>query len=130
MSDSTRVYLTNGKELKECMAAFDDAIVFIWQPYCHGQFCYSLNALQERCSEKHIELYIVAEYYDNAKMKMNYTINRPIYGIDTKYYKTNLTSKYLSKFLVELTGTDQMKGNFVRFKKGEFSSSFKSIEEL
>ena len=129
-SESNRVFATNGKELGNCIKEENHAVVFIWTPNCHGQFCYSLDAVQQACNQKKIELYIVAEYYDSEKMKMNYTLKRPIYGIDTKYYKTNLTAKYLSRFLMDMIGKQEIDANFLRFKNGLLEASFQRIEEL
>jgi hypothetical protein len=128
--DSARVYLTTASFLQSCLKDQQEAVVFIWQPNCHGSHCYSIRRLQELCREKHIDFYVVAEYYDNAKMSLDYGLERPIYGIDTKHYHTDLTSKYISRFLTELIGTAERKGNFLRFRQGVFAESFQSIEGL
>ena len=75
-------------------------------------------------------MFIVAEYYDTEKMEVIYKIERPIYGIDTEYYRTNLTSKYLSKLRRELTNTSDMNGHFLYFYNGRFIKSFRDIEEI
>jgi hypothetical protein len=61
---------------------------------------------------------------------MHSTTERPIYGIDVHYYKTNLTVKYLSKFLDDLTLQDSMQGNLIHLKNGNYSRSFKSLDAL
>lgn len=128
--DSARVYPITASLLQSCLKEKEEIVVFIWKPDCHGAYCYSIRLLQQLCSEKNIALYVVAEYYDGARMSPDYGLERPIYGIDTKYYRTNLTRKYLTRFLTELIGTKERKGNFLRFRQGVFTESFQSIDGL
>ena len=129
-TDSTKIFVVNGIELRKCISNFDHAVLFIWKPNCHSQFCYSLNAVQQLCRDKNIELYIVAEYYDSKKMETNYILKRPIYGVNTKYYRTNLTARYLEKFLQDIAGVHETSGNFLRFRNGKFMESFQDIDNL
>ncbi|MVO09157.1 hypothetical protein GOQ30_08280 [Flavobacterium sp. TP390] len=77
-----------------------------------------------------LDLYIVAEYYDVELMDNDYNLNNPIFGIDTEFYKTNLTDKYLKKFIVDLTDQYSFYDRFYLFENGEYKSMFKSIENL
>ena len=67
-----------------------------------SKVCIPLNVIQEICNKKNIQLYIVAEYYDLELMNKEYNISSPILGIDTDYYKTNLTSKYVKNFIKDI----------------------------
>lgn len=125
-----KIYPINGLQLNECLKRQDKSIVFVWSPNCKGKFCYSLNAVQETCDENNMELFIVAEYYDDAKMQIDYVIKRPIFGIDTKYYKTNLTSKYMSKFLLDVTAKETTNGRFLKFKGDKFQQSFSYLDSI
>lgn len=136
-SDSAKVLVANGTELRNCLHGYENSVVYIWSPKCKSQYCYSLDLLQETCRQKGIELFIVAEYYDSYYMSKYYDITHPIIGADVKYYKTNFTSKYLSKFISDLTnGTyvlyirNNIYCNFLSFKNGEFERSFNAIEDL
>ncbi len=63
-------------------------------------------------------------------MEVSYKTERPIFGIDTKYYRTNLTSKYLRKFRNEQTNTSVPNGHFLMFKNGSFYKTFSDIEDI
>lgn len=127
-----KVFVITGTQLKKCIEENQqqDYLVYIWKPKCRGQFCYSLDLLQRTCNVKNINLYIVAEYYDGILMLENYHIQNPIFGIDVKYYKTRLTSKYLSRFLYDLTGKADIEESLLLFQNGKFQKSFYDIDEL
>jgi hypothetical protein len=130
-SDTPQVYVINGLNLRDCIKTTDKAIVYLWAPKCRSKFCYSLNSLQQKCDMKKILLFIVAEYYDNELMRINYTTTiKPIFGIDVEYYQTNKTSKYLSKFIYDLTSRSDMSGRLMYFEGGVFKKSFETIEEI
>lgn len=124
------VLMINDIQLKECLNSKEESIIFIWSPNCQGSYCYSLNAIQEKCNLKNIELFVVADYYDYSKMKESYNLAHPILGIDTKYYKTNLTNKYMSKFYLGLTSKEIISGKFLRFHRGEFQETFNLIDSI
>jgi len=131
--DSTKIIIRNGTELKKCIEGFDKVVVYLWSPKCKGKFCPALDLLQKRCDEKNIALFIVAEYYDAKLMQKKYHINRFITGIDTKYYRTNRTSKYLLHFIDDLTGKSKTPTNNNRilyFEKGMIVKAVKSMDEI
>jgi hypothetical protein len=129
-NDTPKIYVTNGIQLQECMKSFDNAIVYVWAPKCKSKNCYPLNLLQQRCNTKNIELFIVAEYYDEELMNVNYNLQRPIFGIDIAYYSSDLTSRYLPGFIRDLTNENTEKSRFYRFKNGRLITSFDFIEEM
>lgn len=129
-SDSPRVYVINGINLKNCVKNQDKALIYIWAPKCKGKFCYSLNSLQSKCNLKDISLFIVAEYYDSELMQRNYQTQKPIFGIAVDYYNSNRTSRYLSKFIYDLTNEKDLIGRFIYFENGLFKKSFEAIEEI
>jgi hypothetical protein len=128
--DTPRIIVINGSMLKECIMANNKAVVYLWAPKCKGKFCYSLNFLQQKCDTKGVTLYVVAEYYDTQLMQINYKINKPISGIDVEYYNSDRTSKYLSKFIYDLTLRSNISGRLIYFEDGVFKRSFESIEEI
>lgn len=125
-----RVYVINGNSLKKCLEKTGSAIVYIWSPGCKSELCYSLNLVQQECDKKGVDLYIVSEYYEYGQMSLRYRIRRPILGIDTEYYKTNLTSKYLSRFLRNLGSSARFEKRFFYFENGRMTRSFSAIEEI
>lgn len=136
-SDSSIVLLANGKELNDLLQKHEKSVVYIWAPKCKSKYCYSLNLLQETCRQEGVELFIVAEYYDSYYMSKQYAIRHPLIGIDVKYYNTNITSKYLSEFIFDLTKgafkydvKNNVYCNFLSFNNGKFERAFMSIEDL
>jgi len=125
-----KIYMINGKMLKKCIAEHDKAIVYMWATNCKGRFCYSPQILQRECNAKNVELFIVAEYYDNEPMQMNYFTEHPVFGIDTKYYRSNLTSKYRSRFLYDITIQKDILNRILYFENGNFVKEYQSIDFL
>lgn len=123
-----RVHLINGNTLKECLKNKEQAVVYIWTINCHSKVCIPLDNLQKLCDEKKVDLYVVAEYYDAAKMKLDYNIERPIFGIDTEHYHSNLTSKYLKSFLKDLTQKENTTGRYLYFNKDSLVQDYDSFE--
>ena len=124
------VLMINDIQIKQCLNSKEESLIFIWALNCNGSHCYSLNAIQEQCDLKNIELFIVAEYYDSYKMSKVYKLVHPILGIDTKYYKTNLTNKYMAKFYLGLTSKEVIAGKFLRFHRGELQETFNLIDSI
>jgi hypothetical protein len=129
-TDTPKVYVINGSVLKECLKSRDKAIVYIWSSRCQSELCYSLNLVQQKCDAKGLELFIVAEYYDDELMNFKYRIEHPILGIDTEYYKTNFTSRYLSRFLRDLAGITKFENRFFYFENGIMKRSFSEIDKI
>lgn len=125
-----KIYIINGTQLKQCLLK-EKALIYIWGPKCSSKICVPLEILQRDCNTKGIDLYIVAEYYDTEQMELKYDIKRPIFGIDIEYYKTSLTSKYLSKFIYDITATvDESNNRFFYFEDGVFIKTYNSIDEV
>lgn len=129
---SPKIILSNGLDLRYCLSSKDKSIVYVWGPNCRSGICYSLNLLQYECNKRGIDLFILSEYYDSDKMLIPYDIHRPIIGVDVKYYRSNLTDIYMTKFLNELIGGEfEYTGERILYFEGAlFENSFSSIEEL
>lgn len=126
---NSKVFVTNGLKLKKCISQNSNTLIYIWSPQCKAPSCLPLDVVQNFCDTRNIDLFIVAQYYDSEQMTVSYTIKRPIFGIDTEYYKTNLTKKYLSLFLKDLNAnaTDE---RYLYFKNGVFLKSFNSLNDF
>ncbi len=133
VNDSIKVVLGNGKEVQTCILHYEKALVYIWQPKCHSKFCPSLDILEGKCKQAGMELFVVAEYFDGPLMSKKYTIERPIIGIDTKYYRSNLTSKYTSRFLADLINhKDTISDNrkMLYFERGKLIQTARAFEDI
>lgn len=129
-AQTPKVYILNGKQLKDCLQVVTLSVVYIWSPKCKSEKCIPLELIQQQCTRQKIDLYIVAEYYDNEMMSIDYKLNRPIFGINTKYYSTDLTSKYLSRFTYDLTESSEIGHKFLFFDKGIFKGSYTDLKEF
>lgn len=129
--NNNSVLIINGKQLKQCLSENKKALLYIWEPKCKSKFCYDLNTLQKRCDEAGFELYIIAEYYDSPLMGKKYELKRPILGIDTKYYHSNMTAKYTSRFFSDLMAEEEKSDKrLIYFEKGFFVKSVALFDEL
>lgn len=129
--EQPKVYLVNGNDIYKCIVNNKKSLVYCWGPKCSSKICVPLNLLQNICDKNDIELFVVAEYYDYKLMTLAYDIERPIFGIDTEYYKTNLTSKYVSGFVSDLTSLDMESiPRFLYFENGAYVGGYRSIDDL
>ncbi|WP_040280765.1 hypothetical protein [Psychroserpens damuponensis] len=131
--DSFKIYISNGKGLKKCLPENEYSLLYVWGPNCKSDICIPLNLIQEECLDNKLDFFVVAEYYDVKAMQIDYIINRPIIGIDVEFYRTNLTKKYLNKFLKDVVGNEQHEfdGNrFLLFKSKKFIKSFNELDDL
>lgn len=124
------VLVSNGKALKACVSQSAHAIVFVWDPLCKGARCYPPNAIQAACRKRKLELYVVAEFYDGGKMMRNYGLDHPIIGVDTDFYRSNLTQTYLKRFFEDLIGQPFERYNIFRFDQGKLTRAFDDIEQI
>lgn len=115
--------------MRECIGLHQEAILYLWKPKCRGS--YSLQTLQKKCDSLKIELFIVAEYYDKM-MQVSQGIKRPIFGIDTRYYQSNLTSKYVLSFIRDLISNPDTNTyrDFYYFKAGVFHKAGDDLNSI
>ena len=127
---SNRIIITNGIKVKECLRYLPTSLIYMWSPNCSSGYCYSLAAIQQKCKEKNIQLIVVAEYYDISKMNLKYNLDKCIFSIDTKYYRTNLTAMYREMFLYDLTGENNPYLRFIQFENGILSRTFENVDSI
>ncbi|MFN8274764.1 MAG: hypothetical protein U0X58_07785 [Flavobacteriaceae bacterium] len=125
-----KIYVVNGLEVKKCLSLYPKALVYIWSPRCKSKICLPPELLQSKCTAKKLELFMVAEYYDNAQMDVDYRINRPILGIDTQYYHSDLTSHYLSKFIDDLGAKSSNNNRCLYFENGHFVQDYNFVDDI
>ncbi|MBS7787992.1 hypothetical protein KIH23_11855 [Flavobacterium sp. CYK-55] len=129
-TNQAKVYLTRGLDLKKCLNSAQKAVVYIWGAKCKSKMCIPLELLQQKCRAQNIDLYVVAEYYDNQEMDYNYPLTHPVFGIDTEYYQSDRTAKYLSGFIFDLTGSVTPQMRYLYFKNGEFVGAYAFIDDI
>ena len=125
-----KVYITNGRQLKECLKDYENAVVFIWAPKCSGAACYNLTALQRFCDANGIELFVMAEYYDSKEMLSPFVLEHPIFAPDIDYYHTSITSKYIQKLVAELGVSDGYTNRLLCFNKGTYVKSVVWVKDI
>lgn len=130
-STTPKIFLIKGQDLKKCLNSFEKSLIYIWGPNCKSDICYDLDLIQQECNKLNIELFVVAEYFDSVAMSTEYKVDRPIFGIDTKHYKTNLTSKYVKRFIYDITdnviNADQ---RYIYFENGALKKFYRNMNLL
>lgn len=132
-SNSNIVYKINGKELKVCLKTESRTMVYIWSPNCSASVCVPPNYAQEYANNNNLELFIVANYYHYNKMTENFELVRPLFGVDTEHYRSNLTDRYMKKFKEDLIGREWVEDyypRFLLFHNDSLISSSNNIETL
>lgn len=127
------IFITNGITLKKALFEKEKSVVYIWQPRCNSDICYPLEIIQNFCNENGYSLYIVAEYYDIRSMDVNYNLERNIIGIDTKYYRTNFTSKYLKLFFEDVLSSKEynsLTNKYLVFENHKFIKDYYSVFDI
>lgn len=127
-----QVYVIQATPLRQCLHEYEKALVYIWKPNCSSEKCYALSYYQRICDSLNMELFVVAEYFDADKMALDHPITHPVLGIDINYYRSNFTSKYLSRFLTELIANpeQQQRQAYYFFKKGLFIAATNDLEAI
>ncbi|EKB57049.1 hypothetical protein [Bergeyella zoohelcum] len=125
--NDNKVRIIRGKDIVKCLSQYSRSLVYIWSPNCTSDICYPLDEIQKYCNRQGIELFIVAEYYDAEKMTQQYTVKNPILAIDTEYYKTNITKRYVALFLKDIDFLSPLQNRYLLFEKGNFSREIYDI---
>ncbi|MFT5760924.1 MAG: opacity protein-like surface antigen [Polaribacter sp.] len=127
------IFITDGLTLKKCLLKNEKSIVYIWGSKCKSKVCYPLEIIQSYCLKNGYSLFILAEYYDSEGMNFDYNLEKNIIAVDTKYYKTNLTTKYLNGFLKDIDNKleyNKLENKYLYFEKNNFINDFNSIYEI
>jgi hypothetical protein len=124
------VYVINGVDLKRCLSGLNNALVYFWKSNCSSPMCYPIEVVQQKCNVQNVDLFVVAEYYDTYSMNNKYDVSRPVLGIDTRYYKSNMTKKYMSRFLQDLAEVEYTESSLYYFKKGQLVKVERDLSAL
>ncbi len=129
-ANEPRVFLVTGSDLKKCIKSETPTVVYLWSPRCKSTICYPLEILQQKCDALGVALFVVAEYYDNEHMNYNFRIKNPVYGVNTIYYNSNLTSNYLRDFISDLSAQRENENKYLYYNSGKFIGSYKSLDDI
>lgn len=127
------VFVVNGQALKKCLSEYEESLIYIWKPNCSSDSCIPLTSIERIADSLNVKLFIVSEYYDEDKMKIDYNIKTPILGIDCQYYKSSFTQKYLKSFLQDVTQKSDVsihsfylfERNVIKFKTNDYQELYK-----
>lgn len=129
-SEKPEVVVINGSQLKPCLEQIPLAMVYIWDPLCAGSYCYPPEAVQRFCNKRNITLFVVAEFYEGAKMNEIMFLKKPVFGIDSRYYKTNRAQKYIRGFLEDLKSPHAQTSGLLRFENGIYIQGVTKLEDF
>ncbi len=129
--DSKTIYSVNGNTLRKELTKYENVLVYFWSPFCSSASCIALNAAQRICDDQKLELFVVADCYDNNIPYFNEQIKNPILTMDHKYYKTNMAQKISKRFtndLIQAPVIDTLEWyRFFRFKNGKFTTAQREL---
>ena len=115
-------YTINGNVLLEDIKENEKSLVYLWDPRCGGEYCYSLKWIEEYSSNKGIKFYAIPIFIDIDMMDIHQGITTPITPIDFKFYKSIFCSRYIKKFLNDVVNKEnevlfQNKGRYFWIEK-------------
>jgi hypothetical protein len=96
------IYAVNGQSLLRTLPPQDTTLVYLWSPHCHSPNCASLQSVQDICTRKGYQLYVVAEYYDMASINLQPKLAKPLLAVNQQFYKTDYCQKYARLFQADL----------------------------
>jgi hypothetical protein len=130
--EKNKIYIINGIHLKKCLAKKNKSIVYFWDLNCKSKICYPLELIQAHCKKNNLSLFVVAEYYDAKIMSNEFEIDNNILAVNTKYYKSSLVNKYLTRFLIDIDSKLKYKNlnRYLYFAGDEFINDYRSIYDI
>lgn len=124
-NDNSKILLINGQQLLNCLQVNNKAsLVYIWDLNCKSDNCVNINYFLNFCKSKNIQPYIIIEYLVEKDLNYYKSLNTKLYSIDNKYYKTNLVSSYVNKFMNDITLTKPpIEDRYIYFKDNKTRTS-------
>lgn len=132
LDNDQRIYSITAAHLLSCMKENESSIVYLWSPNCHGSACISLKAAEDYCRKNNSRLYIITEYYDPEKIRIQNNAGVPILSVNHQYYKTDYCNKYMRLFTKELIrnrklSQEDLLNRFFVFKKDSLAGTRKEL---
>lgn len=130
--ENNKIYIINGLQLKKCLRSNNRSIVYFWDLNCKSKICYPLELIQAHCKKNNLSLFVVAEYYDAKIMSNEFEIDNNILAVNTKYYKSSIVNKYLTRFLIDIDSKLKYKNlnRYLYFEGDEFINDYRSIYDI
>lgn len=130
--DSHQLYLMTGEQLRDCMKEDSVSILYLWSFGCSSPDCVSPELVQSFSDRYNAELYVLSLRYKVAYLSSNISIELPLFAINTRYYATEIESRYQKLFFRDLLArkTDRPQGLYYVFRHGQFDQAFHSLDEL
>lgn len=96
-------YPINGKTLRNELINHQKSLIYLWDPRCGGEYCYSLTWIESYCEKQGLKLFIIPIFIDTEWFDFNNKdIQTPITPIDFKHYRSIFCHKYIPNFLYDL----------------------------
>lgn len=117
--------MINGQQLLNCLQVNNKAsLVYIWDLNCKSDNCVNINYFLNFCKSKNIQPYIIVEYLLEEDLTYYHSLDTKLYTIDNKYYKTNLVTAYVNRFIKEITLNKPISGErYIYFKDNKTHTS-------
>lgn len=121
LSNDQKIYSITAAHLLNCLKKNESSIVYFWSPNCHSKSCISLLAAENYCNKNKFRLYVITDYYDLEKTKIQNVTSSPILSVNHQYYKTDYCDRYIKLFTNELIrnkklGAEEYYNRFFIFK--------------
>lgn len=130
LKNEGKIYSISGIQLQNCILKKEKTLVYIWSPNCNSEKCYSMELLQSYCEKNGFSFFVISEYYDMDKMKVEMLKLKqyPMFSINERYYKTRYCNKYFKLFIKDLLTNqifeeDDIYSNIFIFENGKFQST-------
>jgi hypothetical protein len=130
LKNEGKIYSITGFQLQKCILNEKKSLVYIWSPNCNSEKCYSVELLQAYCETNGFSFFLISEYYDMEKMKIEILKLKqyPMFSINERYYNTRYCNKYFKLFVKDLLNNQVFEENDIYrsifiFENGKFNST-------
>lgn len=130
-SIKNKIVIVNGNDLKACLNDKGKCVLYLWNPTCN--YYDSPDIVEKFCQKNQYKLYVILQFYEFERVKNLTKFQGAFYGIDTKYYKSNLIKSYCKKFFKDIDQNikmEDMYNSFMYFENGKFIKSYESVYNL
>lgn len=96
------IYEISGPQLLNELNTNNKSMVYIFANGCSSENCLPLNQVEYYAEDYGYKLYLVMSGYSSLKATTSQTFDTPLFAINTEYYETNKSRKYLRAFRKDL----------------------------
>ena len=135
LAKSDTIYRMTSHPLKNYLKAVKgEVVLYFWSPNCASSVCYSLESVQELCTQRHQKLIVFTEYFDLPQIEAQKlaALDFPLFSIHAEFYKTDFCDKYVKRFLADLLNMkkvpdDVLYNRYFLFSDSKFINSVNDI---